>query len=179
VIALSPWSEDDLTILEACNTPEQKKYLGGPETHERLLRRNRDYARIAIPGETRMFRIDDDGRPAGSIGYWEKDWQGNTVYETGWAVMPRFQGRGVALAATLALIAVLKPEARNPCLHAFPSPENLASNAICRKAGFTLLGEAAFEFPPGHIMRCKTGDMISRRRLELRLELGPVTDLIG
>lgn len=37
-------------------------------------------------------------------------------------------------------------------LHAFPSPDNIASNAICRKAGFTLLSEVEFEFPPGHIM---------------------------
>ncbi|MGE4252393.1 MAG: GNAT family N-acetyltransferase [Parvibaculaceae bacterium] len=154
MIALSPWSEDDLAILEACNTPKQKKYLGGPETRERLLKRNRDYALIVIPGETRMFRIDDEGEPAGSIGYWQKDWQGKIIYETGWAVVPEFQGRGIALAATLALIAVLKPEARHPHLHAFPAPENLASNAICRKTGFTFLGEVAFEFPPGHTMRC-------------------------
>lgn len=153
MIVLEPWREDDLHVLEALNTPEQKKYLGGPESPERLLKRNRDYARIVIPGETRMLRIDHGGSPAGSIGYWEKDWQGETVYETGWAVMPQFQGRGIAGQAILALIALLKPEARHPHLHAFPSPDNIASNAICRKAGFTFQREVAFEFPPGNIMR--------------------------
>ena len=39
-------------------------------------------------------------------------------------------------------------------VHAFPSVENLASNAICRKAGFTLLEEADFEYPKGRWMRC-------------------------
>lgn len=53
----------------------------------------------------------------------------------------------------MALIARLKPEARHRHLHAFPSPDNLASNAICRKAGFTLRSEVEFEFPPGHIVR--------------------------
>jgi hypothetical protein len=24
---------------------------------------------------------------------------------------------------------------------------------VCRKAGFTLLGETEFEYPPGHLMR--------------------------
>jgi RimJ/RimL family protein N-acetyltransferase len=39
-------------------------------------------------------------------------------------------------------------------IHAFPSVENGASNAICRKVGFILQGEVDFEFPPGHFMRC-------------------------
>ena len=153
-VTLRPWTVADLPVLEAGNTPEEKKYLGGPETPERLLKRNRDYAEHAMPGETRMFRIDHKGRPAGSIGYWEKDWRGSVVYETGWAVMPQLQGLGIAGKATAALIALLKAEARHRHLHAFPSPLNLASNAICRRAGFVLMGEYDFEFPPGHIMRC-------------------------
>lgn len=153
-VTLRPWTEADLPVLEACNTPEEKKYLGGPESPERLAKRNRDYAHHAVPGETRMFCIGHDGRPAGSIGYWEKDWRGAAVYETGWAVMPQFQGLGIAGKATAALIALLQPEARHRHLHAFPSPLNLASNVICRRAGFVLMGEYDFEFPPGHIMRC-------------------------
>jgi RimJ/RimL family protein N-acetyltransferase len=39
-------------------------------------------------------------------------------------------------------------------MHAFPSVDNPASNAICRKLGFTLLGARDFEFPPGSFMRC-------------------------
>jgi RimJ/RimL family protein N-acetyltransferase len=39
-------------------------------------------------------------------------------------------------------------------VHAFPSVENAASNAICRKAGFSLLREHDFEYPKGHPMRC-------------------------
>ena len=38
-------------------------------------------------------------------------------------------------------------------VHAFPSVDNAPSNAICRKAGFTLLGERDFEYPPGHPLR--------------------------
>lgn len=154
MIELRPWTETDLPILEACNTPEQKKYIGGPESHERLVKRNQDYATIVRPGETRMFRIDWKTLPAGSIGYWEKQWNGEVVYETGWAVMPQFQGQGIAAGATASLIKLLKQEARHRFLHAFPSPKNLASNAICRTAGFELQGEYDFEFPPGHTLRC-------------------------
>jgi RimJ/RimL family protein N-acetyltransferase len=41
-------------------------------------------------------------------------------------------------------------------MYAFPSVENVASNALCRKLGFTLLGDAEFEYPAGSgiSMRC-------------------------
>jgi hypothetical protein len=31
---------------------------------------------------------------------------------------------------------------------------NPASNQVCRAAGFRLLGECQFEYPPGHQMTC-------------------------
>jgi RimJ/RimL family protein N-acetyltransferase len=37
-------------------------------------------------------------------------------------------------------------------MHAFPSVENPASNAIYRKLGFTLIEEGQVEYPPGHSM---------------------------
>ena len=39
-------------------------------------------------------------------------------------------------------------------MHAYPKVGNEASNAICRKAGFELLGECDFEYPKGHPIRC-------------------------
>jgi RimJ/RimL family protein N-acetyltransferase len=56
--------------------------------------------------------------------------------------------------ATGLVIERARAEAKHACLHAFPAADNLASNAICRKAGFTLLQDVAFEYPPGHFMRC-------------------------
>jgi RimJ/RimL family protein N-acetyltransferase len=103
-----------------------------------------------------MFKIVDPGTgdAMGSVGYWEKEWRGETVYETGWMVLPEFQGRGVAAAATAAVIDAAREERRHRYLHAFPSVENAPSNAICRKLGFEFLGEHDFEYPPGHAMRC-------------------------
>ena len=46
-----------------------------------------------------------------------------------------------------------RSEGKHRFVHAFPSVENAPSNAICRKVGFTLLGERDFEYPPGHSMR--------------------------
>jgi RimJ/RimL family protein N-acetyltransferase len=44
-------------------------------------------------------------------------------------------------------------EGRFGAVFAFPSPANEASNAICRRLGFELLGEADMEYPPGRMGR--------------------------
>ena len=132
------------------------EHLGGPESEEKLTERQGRYQRIGGTGTGRMFKIVDEatGEPAGSVGYWEKDWRGTTVYETGWPVLPEFQGRGMAGEATQQAIDSARDERKHRYLHAFPSVENAPSNAICRKLGFELLEECDFEFPPGHHMRC-------------------------
>jgi len=152
-VALETWSSSGFDILERCNTPAETLYIGGPETREKLLDRQRRYLESSIPGETRMFKISFEELGAGSVGYWRKTWQGQSIYETGWAVVPELQGRGLAARATGLLIGVLRGEARHRYLHAFPLPDNLASNAICRKLGFILTGEHDFEYPPGKLMR--------------------------
>ena len=103
-----------------------------------------------------MFRILVDGidGPVGSIGYWERQWHGDTVYETGWSVLPPYQGRGIATAAIGRCLEDARAEAKHGCVHAFPRVEHLASNAICRKSGFTLVAECDFEYPAGNPIRC-------------------------
>jgi RimJ/RimL family protein N-acetyltransferase len=150
-VRLEPWSDADLPLLRANNTPEMTQHLGGPESEAKLLDRQRRY----VEGND-MFRVVvlPGGEVAGSTGYWGKDWQGEPVYETGWAVLPEFQGRGIAAAAVRAVVARAAAEGTRRHLHAFPSVENAPSNGVCRKVGFELLGEHDFEYPPGHWMRC-------------------------
>src|SRR5581483_11371528 len=113
------------------------------------------FERLEGSGRGRMFKIVDEetGEAAGSVGYWLREWRGEEIYETGWLVLPEFQGRGIAAAATaLALEQARLDGART--IHAFPGVENAPSNAICRKLGFELLKELEFEYPPGSTMRC-------------------------
>lgn len=131
--------------------PEMTKHLGGPESPEKLAKRQARYEK-ARDSKARMFKIIDEatGEAVGSVGFWERDWRGEKVYETGWSVLTAFQGRGIATEATALVIPEARSERKHRYLHAFPSPDNGASNAICRKLGFTLLGEVEFEFPPGN-----------------------------
>jgi len=94
-VALEPWSDDDFPLLQAGNTPDATRYLGGPESEQKLLDRHRRY----VEGND-MFRVVLlPGREVvGSTGYWPKAWLGEDVYETGWGVRPEYQGRGIATA---------------------------------------------------------------------------------
>ncbi|MFI6410697.1 GNAT family N-acetyltransferase [Streptomyces sp. NPDC050585] len=155
-VRLDPWSPECLPLLRAVNAPEMTEHLGGPETEERVVRRHQRYlAMLDGPAEAgRMFRIVvvPDGVPAGTIGFWPHTGDGEDVYETGWSILPGFQGRGVATAAARAVVELARAAGAYRYLHAYPSVRNTASNAVCRKAGFALRGERLFEYPVGRLM---------------------------
>lgn len=153
-VRIEPWSEGDLELLRRANAPELMNHLGGPESEEQLMGRHGRYVALSADraGRGRMFRIalPGEARAVGTIGFWERTWRGREVYETGWAVLAEFQGRGIASAATAAAAEQARAEHRHRYLHAYPSVDNGASNGVCRKAGFTLIGECEVEYPPGH-----------------------------
>ena len=156
-IRLEPWGEDDLQLLRmTLGDPEMTKHLGGPESEEKLVERQGRIERLAESGTGHMFKIIDGaaGEAVGSVGYWHRDWRGDEIYEIGWMVIPEFQGRGIAADATAQAIEHARAEGGRSRIHAFPSVENVPSNAICRKLGFELAGEIEFEYPPGSVMRC-------------------------
>ncbi len=76
------------------------------------------------------------------------------MYETGWSVIPAFQGRGIAVAGTVLAIEAARAERTHRLLYAYPSVDNPPSNAICRKLDFRLLGAEEFEYPAGHFRQC-------------------------
>jgi RimJ/RimL family protein N-acetyltransferase len=155
-IRLEPWSEADLDLERRVSTPEMNRYLGGMETDEQIVARHRRFLQTAESGKGQMFRVVllPAPEPAGSVGYWERVWRDENVYEMGWKILPEYQGRGIATAAIRAAAEHARARRRHRYAHAFPSVENGPSNAICRKAGFVLLGEHDFEYPKGSFMRC-------------------------
>lgn len=155
-VRLQPWSDVDLWLLRRRNTPDMTAHLGGPESDTALLARHRRWTAMSAqaPHEGRVFRVEGPaGSTVGTVSFVPKKHDGEPVFEVGWGILPEHQRQGWATAsvrALLALLAALPPAYRRPAAHAFPRVTNTASNAVCRAAGFTLLGEAVHEYPPGH-----------------------------
>ncbi|MFF0213504.1 GNAT family N-acetyltransferase [Streptomyces vinaceus] len=150
-LQLVPWAEDDFWLLLRKNEPAMTEHLGGPETGAKLQERHQRYLALSArePAAGRVFRILAGGESVGTIAFWERVWKDEEVYETGWGILPEFQGRGLAAQAARAVIAHAAAHGARRHLHAFPSVGHGASNAVCRRAGFVLLGETEFEYPPG------------------------------
>jgi RimJ/RimL family protein N-acetyltransferase len=154
-VLIQPWSEADLDLLQKLlGDPAMMEHLGGPETQEQILRRHQRYTHLPEDGTDHMFKVvwAPGGEGVGNVGYWRKTWREQSVYEMGWLILPEFQRRGIATKAAAAVIAHAGQKPRYRFMHAFPSVENAASNAICRKLGFRLLEECQLEYPPGRSM---------------------------
>lgn len=135
--------------------PAMTVYLGGPESPEQLRSRLERYVTMT-PDAGRVFVITagPDGEPAGSVVFWPHSIRDEPALEIGWSVLPAFQGRGIATRATAHCLEIAASETGYRTIHAFPSVDNAASNALCRKLGFELLETAEFEYPKGHLMTC-------------------------
>jgi len=136
--------------------PALTEHVGGPETPEQIERRHQRYLAMTDPASGAMLAVTIAPDPAavGQVGYWQHVEDGHDpVWETGWFVLPEFQGRGIATAATRLAVEAAFAARRHP-VHAYPNVANAASNAIARKAGFRLLGPREFEYPKGHWMTC-------------------------
>ena len=150
-VSLRPYAEGDMWVLEkTLGDPSQMVYLNGPESPETLVKRHKLFVALsADPGAGCMYTITagPENAPAGNVGYWERDEDGQKGWETGWFVLPEFQGKGIATAATRLLVNhVAKLDRR--FLYATPSVDNGPSNAICRNVGFVLTRDEESEYPP-------------------------------
>jgi RimJ/RimL family protein N-acetyltransferase len=152
-VLIEPWGSGNQELLEQLLAdPVMMRHLGGPETRTKIAERQARYER---PG-SRQYRVvaAESGQGVGWVGYWEREWLDRLCWEIGWAVVPAMQGRGIGSTATALVLDVAREEGSHRYVHAYPSAENAASNGICRKLGFTLLGAHDFEYPAGEWMRC-------------------------
>jgi RimJ/RimL family protein N-acetyltransferase len=150
-VELVPYTDADLWLSQALETdPEVMRELGGPVSRERILKVHPK--RAEDPWYLKILAQPGD-EPVGTVGIWEKELDGERIHETGWMLLPAYQGRGLASAALEELLARAREEPSFERLHAFPGVSNAPSNALCRKFGFELGGERDFEFA-GRTLRC-------------------------
>lgn len=160
-VELRPWSEDDLDLLRRANTHELMDQLGGPENDEQVQARHERYLRMWREGTGWQFRVTIPGHPegVGIVGYWPHDWHGAPALESGWSIEAEYRGQGIAPAAVIAMLDAARAAGATLPVHAYPRVDNPASNAVCRKAGFRLLGEEEFEVKPGLVLH--TNDWVA------------------
>ena len=137
------YADEDLWLTEALETdPEVMAHLGGVIPREQIAKIHERRAKgTAEEGGFYVIIPDAESGPVGTVGIWETQWEGETVHETGWMLLPAFQGRGLASRALAMVLDEAKAEATVDAVHAWPSASNPGSNALCRKFGFELLGE--------------------------------------
>jgi RimJ/RimL family protein N-acetyltransferase len=155
---------DDLPLYERLLThPDMMSELGGPLPREGLSDKLRAIVGTVEDGTAWYQVIVADGDAAGTVCVWDHDEDGEPISEIGWMVLPEFQGRGLASQAVRSLLARARSETRWGEIHAFPGITNAASNAICRKTGFSRIGEVDIDYV-GRILRC------NHWRIDLRSE---------
>ena len=136
------YSDADLALTEAMETdPAVMRELGGAVPREEIPALHRRRLATVADDPWWFVIVGDDDRGVGEIGIWETEHDGRVVHETGWMILAAFHGRGLASAALALLLERAREEPRFEQLHAWPGLSNAASNALCRKFGFELLGE--------------------------------------
>jgi RimJ/RimL family protein N-acetyltransferase len=148
---------DDLPLYAGMLTdPRMMSELGGPLAADGLEEKLRGIVEEVRAGRTWFFVIlpDEDGDAvAGTVCVWEHEQDGQTISEIGWMVVPQFQGRGLASRAVGVVLERARAEGRWGAIHAYPATTNGPSNAICRKTGFSHMGEREIEYV-GRTLRC-------------------------
>lgn len=162
MIALRKWTDADLVVAVRSNSPELMTYLGGPETPEKVEARAARYANGWRTGANSMFVVTTDdptvdggvpGDPGavGIIGYWPIGESEEQVLEAGWTIF--VSGRGFATEALRLTLHHAAAHSDRRTVHAYPRTAHEASNALCLRAGFELIGEVDTEYPPGTPIR--------------------------
>ena len=111
IASLRPWAPEHLFLLVEANTAAMTRYPGGPENDDEVRRRHSRYLRLCADDAVCMFAIEADGGSAGGIGFWPIEHDGAGSYETGWNVLSRWQGHGIARQALRALIHIVSERA--------------------------------------------------------------------
>jgi RimJ/RimL family protein N-acetyltransferase len=150
---LVPYSDEDIGLIEELECdPETMSELGGPVEPEQIPEIHARRLATVVAGEWYFKIVPEPGGPAaGTIGIWSTTWRGEQIHETGWMVLPAFQGRRIASRALELIISMARRESRFERIYAFPSVTNAPSNALCRTFGFELIEETDFDYREGRL----------------------------
>jgi RimJ/RimL family protein N-acetyltransferase len=148
VVELIPYTDADAWLTRALETDERvMAELGGPWPDEVIPRIHERRLESIARGTWWFTLVPSPGdRPVGILGIFGSDHEGQAISEAGWSVLPVHQGKGYASAGLALLLHRAHADGRWGTIHAFPGSTNAASNALCRKFGFRLVGEDTVDY---------------------------------
>jgi RimJ/RimL family protein N-acetyltransferase len=155
-VRLRPYADSDRWLTEAIETsPVMMADLGGPLPAADIPGIHRRRLEGMAADRLWYFTVDlePDGQTVGTICLWSDAYEGGRRSEAGWAVLEEFQGRGIATEALRLLVERAREDGRWGDIHAFTGASNGPSNAVCRKGGFTCMGEETVHYA-GRRLRC-------------------------
>ena len=155
-LRLEPMTEEDGRLRVRMETDDEvMRHLGGARPEADILRAHRSSLEEWRRGECWPLKVIRDGEaePVAMVTIFPSEHDGERFYEIGWMTVPELQGRGIASEAVRMVLERARREQRFGVLHAYPPVTNPASNRLCEKHGFTLLGECDVEFS-GRLLRC-------------------------
>jgi RimJ/RimL family protein N-acetyltransferase len=145
---------DDLDLyIGMFSDPSVMAELGGPLSADEIREKLQgDATATASDGAWVLAILPDEtaGRAVGNVSIWQHERDGVPVVEMGWMLLREFHGRGYGSEAVHLTLLRALAEDRWRVIHAFPGITNPASNAMCRKNGFTMLGETEVDYR-GHV----------------------------
>ncbi|HUY62006.1 MAG TPA: GNAT family N-acetyltransferase [Candidatus Dormibacteraeota bacterium] len=151
-VHLEPRGEGDRPGLEKLvGDRAMMKHLGGPQGPGRVTERQGDRERSGCKQFKVVVHVTRGA--IGWVGHWERGWRGAEICEIGWTILPAFQRCGFAPVATARAATLARLERKHRATRAFPPVDNDASNAVCRRAGFTQVEECELEDPRGRYMK--------------------------
>jgi RimJ/RimL family protein N-acetyltransferase len=151
---LLPYSDVDRALTLALESdPAVMGHLGGvagagdaERVHQHRL--------AAVAGGDLFYTIVPEGEsdPVGIMAIWRTDWESVPIYELGVMLVPRFQGRGVAVQAFDLILQRARAEGITR-LDSFPAKTNRASNILLGHQGFSWVGDCDLDYE-GRPLRC-------------------------
>jgi RimJ/RimL family protein N-acetyltransferase len=155
-IRLRPYTDADRWLTETIETsPAMMADLGGPLPATDIPGIHQRRLDGMAADRLWYFTVDlmPEGRTVGTICLWSDTYEGGRRSEAGWAILEEFQGRGLPTEAHRQRGARARTDGRWGDIHAFPGASNGPSNAVCRKGGFTNVGQEIVDYA-GRQLRC-------------------------
>jgi RimJ/RimL family protein N-acetyltransferase len=149
-----PYSEADRELTIALeSSPAVMGHLGGAVTPEGADKVHRRWLARVARGDL-VYAIVPDGEtaPIGITAIWRTEWNSQEIHELGAMALPDWQRRGLASQGFEELLRLAGANGITR-LHSFPAVDNVGSNALMGKLGFTRIEDCDLEYG-GRPLRC-------------------------